>query len=109
MTDTDFRIKDRDIEVYINSEIDKRNTDTPANWTTLFPQNIPLKGQRYRLMVQGCCVPNTMPQFNTDQRQFSFQFEGDANPTVVTIDKTRVFSSTTELVAYFQNVLNTAG
>ena len=96
---------DNSIELYINSEVDKRPSDTPANFTVNYPQNIPLPQMNYHLNVVSVAVPNTMPQFNSDQRNVSIQVNND--PAVgFSINKNEVFNSTNEFCTRFEGLVN---
>ena len=100
------------LEVYINSAIDKRPSDTTFEWTTEFNTTpLVLSGGDYihRLIVQSASVPNTFPQFNPiDRATFSIEIENGAT-TEHTISESLVFSSTEQFASYLQTTINNAG
>jgi hypothetical protein len=98
--------QDKSIEVYINSEVDKQTDDSESNFTAVFPQHIPLPTNlNYHLNVISAACPNTMPQFNTDQRFISYTVGANA-PVTVEINKHIINSSTSDLATYLNSLCN---
>lgn len=96
-----------EIEIYLNSEVDKLPSETPSRWTTFFNEKIELVGsQKYELQVQSVSVPNVFPAFNSKERQIEFSFSGEPIQSVE-VDKSRVYQSISDLVLYLTSLLGT--
>lgn len=95
-----------EIEIYINSEIDKLPSETPSNWTTYFNQRIELTGSNtYELQVQSISIPNVFSAFNSVERNIEYSYANQATQ-YLTIDAERVFQSLSDLTTYLTTLFN---
>ena len=100
--------KHQEIEIYINSEVDKLPNETPSKWTTFFNERIELKGsEKYELQVQSVSVPNVFSAFNAKERLIEYTYENEAAQNVE-IDKNRVFQSIGDLTTYLTGLFSNA-
>lgn len=95
-----------EIEIYLNSEVDKLTSETPSKWTTQFNEAITLVGsQKYELQVQSVSVPNVFPAFNSRERQIEYNYAG-MNAVRLTLDKDRIFDTFSEMTTYLSGLFN---
>lgn len=102
-----FAGSDDTMEVYINSQHDKLETDTLSNFTVRFSSSIQIpNGRTLKLAVKNWSVPNTMAQFAEDERKITVLQE-DETQASLTIPSDRVFNSTADFITYLGTQLNT--
>lgn len=101
-----FAPSDNTIEIYINSMIDKRPQDTPADFLVDFDTSIRLTNQAvYQIAVKTASAPNTCPQFAENERSCIVLQEGESNQEVeIAVD--RIYASTSDFLADLQTKLN---
>ncbi len=94
---------DNTFEVYLNSEFDRRNTDTTADWTTEF-NNIMLDPNKgYQVALSSVQIPNSCPQFHQDETHFKI---GDGVDTYdVYYDNSKIFENVSAMLAYVNTLI----
>lgn len=101
-----FAPSDNTIEIYINSVIDKRPQDTPADFLVDFDTSIRLENQKtYQLAVKTIAAPNTAPQFADEELNFSVLQEGETQENL-SIQVDRIYNSTPDFLTDIQGKLN---
>ena len=101
-----FSPSDNTIEIYINSLIDKRAQDTPADFLVDFDTSLRLINQaEYQIAVKTAAAPNTCPQFAQNELISTVLQEGQSNQEIL-IQVDRVYASTSDFLTDLQTKLN---
>mgnify|MGYP005990974755 CR=1 FL=1 len=97
-------LTDNTFEIYLNSEYDRRQEDTTADWTTEF-NNIMLNPNKgYQVALSSVQIPNSCPQFHQNESHFKI---GDGVDTYdVYYDTSKIFSSMPDMLNYVSSLFS---
>jgi len=93
---------DNTYEIYLNSEFDKLNGDTNADWTTEFKTIALNPNKYYQVGINSLQVPNTCPQFH--QNDVNFIFSNNDFTFNKIYDNTNVFETLQDMLAYITTI-----